>query len=122
MLVCVKCTGKRRGKLGRHDFSGIFLGYLSTDQNIRYLDLLSGVVKTCHCARFNEAWYLQHNQPPGPQLLYDLGLKADDTFFSKTGPDLPYTSETQQWMGLNGKVQTSSYESKCTPRKLDFYK
>jgi hypothetical protein len=37
------------------------------------------------------------------------------------GNDDP-TSETQQWMGLNWKVQTSSFESKCTPRKLDFYK
>jgi hypothetical protein len=32
------------------------------------------------------------------------------------------TSETQQWMGLNWKVQTSSFESKCAPRNLDFYK
>jgi hypothetical protein len=32
------------------------------------------------------------------------------------------SSETQQWMGLNWKVQTSSFESKCMPHKLDFYK
>jgi hypothetical protein len=82
--VCIYRTGKRHGKLDHHNFSGIFLGYLSTDQHICYLDLLSGVVKTSHHAQFNEAWYLQHEQPPGPQLLYDLGLEADGTFFSKT--------------------------------------
>jgi hypothetical protein len=32
--VCVKRTGKRRSKLDRHDFSGIFLGYTATDENI----------------------------------------------------------------------------------------
>jgi hypothetical protein len=32
------------------------------------------------------------------------------------------SSETQQWMGLNWKVQTSSFESKCTLHNLDFYK
>jgi hypothetical protein len=32
------------------------------------------------------------------------------------------TSEIQQWMGLIWKVQTSSFESKYMPRKLDFYK
>jgi hypothetical protein len=45
------------------------------------------MVKTSHHAQFDEAWYLQHKEPPGPQLLYDLGLEADDTFFSKTGLD-----------------------------------
>ena len=34
--VCVKRTGKRRAKLDRHDFTGIFLGYAATDQNIRW--------------------------------------------------------------------------------------
>jgi hypothetical protein len=58
--VCVKRSGKRRGKLDCHNFSGIFLGYSSTDQNICYLDLLSGVVKFSHHAQFDEAWYLQH--------------------------------------------------------------
>jgi hypothetical protein len=47
--VCGKRTGKYSGKryLNCHDFTGIFLGYLSTDQNIKYLDLTSGIVKTC---------------------------------------------------------------------------
>jgi hypothetical protein len=76
--VCVKQTGDRRSKLNRHDFRGIFLGYALTDQNILYLDLKSGLVKGSHHAQFNKAWYLQPHRLPAAQLLYDLGLEADD--------------------------------------------
>jgi hypothetical protein len=86
--VCVKRTGDRRSKLDKHDFSGLFLGYTSTDQNIRYLDLNSGITKTCQHATFNEAWYLQDDQPPAAQLLYTLGLKSDYTFTTSL-PDGP---------------------------------
>ncbi len=41
--VCVKVTGKRRSKLDRHDFTGIFVGYTASDDNIRYIDVDSGV-------------------------------------------------------------------------------
>jgi hypothetical protein len=81
--VCVKLTRKQCCKFDQHDVSGKFLGYLSTNQNICYLDLLSGLVKTSHHAQLDEAWYLQHEQPPGP-LLYDLGLEVDVTFLNKT--------------------------------------
>jgi hypothetical protein len=37
--VCVKVTGKRRAKLDRHDFNGIFIGYTATDDNIKYIDI-----------------------------------------------------------------------------------
>jgi hypothetical protein len=57
--VCVKISGIRHGKLDRHDFKGIFLGYTATDQNIVYLDLNTGVVKRSHHNQFDEAWYLQ---------------------------------------------------------------
>eukprot|EP00804_Cyclotella_cryptica_P013246 CCRYP_007032-RA/>CCRYP_007032-RA protein AED:0.39 eAED:0.39 QI:0/0/0/0.5/1/1/2/0/451 len=33
--VCVKVSGKRRAKLNRHDFTGIFLGYTAMDDNMR---------------------------------------------------------------------------------------
>jgi len=72
--VCVKRTGSRRSKLDCHDFKGIFLGYTATDQNIIYLDLDSGLVKSSHHAQFDEAWYLQPQRPPAAQLLYDLGI------------------------------------------------
>jgi hypothetical protein len=76
--VCVKRSGDRRAKLDRNDFTGVFLGYTATDQNIVYLDLNSGIVKQSHLATFDETWYLQPARPPTAQLLYDLGLKADN--------------------------------------------
>jgi hypothetical protein len=60
--------------------SGVFfLGkYASTDQNILYLDLDMELVECSHHAQFDEAWYLQPHRLPTAQLLYDLGLEADD--------------------------------------------
>ena len=72
--VCVKQSGKRRAKLDRHDFKGVFLGYTATDQNIIYLDLASGIMKRSHHAQFDEAWYLQDARPPAALLLYNLGV------------------------------------------------
>ncbi len=57
--VCVKRSGLLRSKLDRHDFKGIFLEYTATDQNIVYLDLNSGVVKSSRHAKFDEVWDLQ---------------------------------------------------------------
>ena len=82
--VCIKRTGDRRSKLDRHDFRGIFLGYASTDQNILYLDIDTGLVKRSHHAQFDEVWYLQPSRLPAAQLLYDLGLEADDNTPSST--------------------------------------
>ncbi len=76
--MCVRRSGQRRAKLDRHDFTGIFLGYSATDQNIIYLDLDSGIVKTSHHAQFDEAWYLQQTRPPAVQLLYDIRLEYTD--------------------------------------------
>jgi hypothetical protein len=76
--VCVEHSGDQRAKLDRNDFTGIFLGYMVTNQNIAYLGLDSGIVKQSHHAMFDEAWYLQPARPPAAQLLYDLGLKAED--------------------------------------------
>ena len=84
--VCVKRTGNRRAKLDMHNFRGIFLGYTATDENIPYIDLDTGVVKTCHHATFDEAWYLQPQRPPVAQLLYDLGLKFIDEDVDETSP------------------------------------
>jgi hypothetical protein len=57
--VCVKQSGNRRCKLDHNNFTEIFLGYTATTQNITYLDLTSGIVKSSHHAIFDEAWYLQ---------------------------------------------------------------
>jgi hypothetical protein len=75
--VCVKRTGLRWCKLDHHGFTGIFLGYTATDQNILYLDLNLGIIKSCHHAIFDEAWYMQPTRPPAARLLYDLGLELD---------------------------------------------
>jgi hypothetical protein len=82
--VCIKRTGKRRSKLDRHDFSGIFLGYTATNENIRYIDVKTRVVKTSHHAIFDEAWYLQPKRPPFAQMLYDVGLEPDLTCLDLT--------------------------------------
>ena len=87
--VCVRQSGSRWCKLDRHDFTGIFLGYTATDQNIMYLDTTSGIVKTCHHAVFDEAWYLQPTRPPAAQLLYDLGIEAEAESVSIHGPLQP---------------------------------
>ena len=57
--VYVKRSGDRRAKLDRHDFTGIFLGFTATDNNVWYIDINTGIVKTSHHAVFDEAWYLQ---------------------------------------------------------------
>jgi hypothetical protein len=75
--VCVKVTGQRRAKLDRHDFNGIFIGYTATDDNIKYIDIDTGVTKSSHHAVFDEAWYLQPSRPPMAQLLYDMGMEVD---------------------------------------------
>ena len=71
--VCVKKSGDRPAKLDNHAFHGIFIGYTATDKNIRYIDVDSGLVKSCHHAVFDEAWYTQEKRPPTAQLLYTLG-------------------------------------------------
>ena len=71
--VCVKKSGDRPAKLDKHAFHGIFIGYTATDKNIRYIDVDSGLVKSCHHAVFDEAWYTQDKRPPTAQMLYSLG-------------------------------------------------
>lgn len=46
--------------------------------NIVYLDMQSGVVKTCEHTTFDEAWYCSTTRPPAPQILYDLGIAEVD--------------------------------------------
>jgi hypothetical protein len=85
LCVCVKQSGKRRAKLDQHHFDGIFIGYTATDHNIRYIDIVSSIVKHSYHAVFDEAWYLQPSRPPAAQLLYDLGLQ-DDTLPTASQP------------------------------------
>ena len=82
-------TGKQKSKLNRHNFTGIFIGYTATDDNIRYIDVHLGAVKTSHHAVFDEAWYLQPRRPPAAQLLYEMGMEHDDTHTSLPSPRPP---------------------------------
>ena len=84
--MCVKQTGKRRSKLDKHDFTGIFIGYTATDQNIRYVD--EKTVNSCHHAVFDKAWYLHPNRPPTAQLLYNMGLCSESDMV-KAPPPFP---------------------------------
>jgi hypothetical protein len=101
--VYVKRTGKRRSKLDRHDFTGIFLDYTATDENIRYVDVNTRIVKTSHHAIFDEAWYLQQRRPPFAQMLYDVGLEF-----------VPESIEAPP----QGPPPTAPYPPMCQPTKL----
>ncbi len=76
--VCDKQTSNQHAKLDKHDFTGIFLGYTSTDQNVWYINLHTGTTKTSHHAIFDKAWYLQDSRPLAAQLLKSLDLKHED--------------------------------------------
>jgi hypothetical protein len=93
LRVCIKRTGSRRGKLNKHNFKGIFLGYMATNQNIVFLDLDSGLIQQSHHVQFDEAWYLQASRPPASQLLYNLGMKPDNLDTADTASDTS-TAET----------------------------
>jgi hypothetical protein len=118
--VCVKRTGVRRCKLDRHDFTGIFLGYTATDQNILYLDLDSGIAKLCHHAIFDEAWYMQPTWPPTAQLLYDLGLESDFESVSVDGTPHPVSVEPSQapWPPPLPRSLGFVLKWKCPPHSL----
>ena len=117
--VCVKRTGHRRSKLDRHDFPGIFLGYTATNQNIRYIDLNSGIVKRSHHAIFDEAWYLQDRRPPAAQLLYDLGLQEPPNI--PTSVPLCVTIPRTTYPVLNKSPLPSTKNAYLTPLPLGMY-
>lgn len=100
--VCVKVTGKRNAKLDRHDFSGIFIGYTATDDNIRYIDTNSGVTKSSHHAVFDEAWYLQPRRPPMAELLYEMGMEEENAYTTapviEPRPPAPYPPSPLQYL------------------------
>ncbi len=118
--VCIKQTGTCRCKLDCHNFTGIFLGYTATDQNILYSDLDSGIVKLCHHAIFDEAWYMQPTRPPAAQLLYDLGLESDLEFVLVDGtPHMVSIDPTYApWPPPLPRSLRSNLKWKCPPHSL----
>jgi hypothetical protein len=84
---------------------GIFLGHTAMDQNIIYLDLNSRIVKTCHHASFEKAWFLKPTHSPAVQLLFNLGLETETDFMSINGllnpsPLGTFTPVTIPWPSL----------------------
>ena len=75
-LVTERRPNQPAAKLDRHTYRGIFLGYTGNGANIRYIDLLSGVVKTGATFSFDEAHYMSLDRPPAAQLLYNMGMKT----------------------------------------------
>jgi hypothetical protein len=103
--VCVKRSGICCGKLDKHNFKGIFLGYTATDQNIVYLDLDSGLVKQSHHAQFDKAWFLQDSSSPAAQLLYNLGMEPDGKTYSETDVIAPNVKSDFQLPGTIKPIQ-----------------
>jgi hypothetical protein len=118
--ACVKRTGVQWCKLDCHDFTGIFLGYTAMDQNILSLDLDLGIVKLCHHAIFDEAWYMQPTRPPAAQLLYNLGLKSDFESVLVDGTPHPVSVEPSQapWPPPLPHSIGSVLKWKCPPHSL----
>jgi hypothetical protein len=76
------------------DFNGIFIGYTTTDDNIKFIDINSGVTKASHHAPvFDEAWYLQPNRPPMAQLLYNMGMEMDQAEVQSPLPTPPQNAK-----------------------------
>ena len=47
-------------KVHKHSFAGVFIRYTDTMKNARYIDLTTGLVKTCGHVMFDEVWYCTH--------------------------------------------------------------
>ena len=120
--VSVRKTGERSAKLDLHAYHGIFIGYSATDKNIRYIDLDSGVVKTCHHAVFDEAWYTQPRRPPTAQHLYSIGLSTteqvtEDRLPVPSSPSSLQTGEIASASRINGDAKVV-HEFDITHRDL----
>jgi len=104
-LIKARVAGEHAAKLDKHTFHGVFLGYTATNSNIRYYDLKSKRIKTAYHADYDEAHYTSSSRPPGPQLLYDLGLKeVERADVSKKVPITPLTIPVATYPPNNTKI------------------
>ena len=85
------------------------------------MDLDSGLVKRSHHATFDKAWYLQPSQPLAAQLLYDLGLEAEEVPVSETGPDQVLSPVSDHQAQLAPVPWPPSYDSGKSPSKWDVH-
>lgn len=73
-------TGRRPAKLDKHDSQGIFLGYTATEKNIKFLDEVSGIVKTATHVYYDEAHMttMASKAPIAAQTLQRLGYGSKE--------------------------------------------
>ena len=74
--VTARKAGKRRSKLSKHSFSGIFLEFVNNSSNIRYYDTNSKRVKIASHVTFDEAHFTTDNTPPGAVALQKAGMSS----------------------------------------------
>lgn len=74
-LVKAIKSGKRRAKLDRHSFRGVFLGYTETDKNVHYYDVDTSMDKTARHVVYDKAHYTVDQRPLMAAMLYHLGYE-----------------------------------------------
>ena len=70
--IITRKPGRRRVKMDRHCYHGIFLRYAKTMRNVVYYDTTSKKIKTTTYAIFDEAHYYKSKRPRGAQRLLSL--------------------------------------------------
>ena len=67
--------GRRSPKISKHSYTGIFLRYAKTMNNLVYLDTTTKKIKTTTYGAFDEAHFSYPDKPPGARILVELGLE-----------------------------------------------
>ncbi len=96
--IIARKPGKRRVKMDRHCYHGIFLRFAKTMKNIVYYDTKTKRVKTTTYATFDEAHYSNPKRPPGAQRLMTFTqTKHDDQEQSDKQHNIKVTNLQQQY-------------------------
>ena len=99
-LVTVRKPGRRSARLSNHTYDGIFLRYNNTMENCIYVDRKTNTVKNGRIKTFDEAHFSAKNKPPGPQQLFDLGVRNEPVLTQTTLP-VHIHDPTQQIASIN---------------------
>jgi hypothetical protein len=79
-----------------------------------------GIVKSCHHAVFDEAWYMQPTRPPAAQLLYDLGLEPDSPAAPPAIPVAPSRAPWPPSPPYPREMETPPSQPPCPPPASHF--
>ena len=119
--VLCKVLGKRTAKIDHHIYKGIFIGYGATDKHIGYIDSITSREKTATHAVFNEAHYTSTTRPPGPQLLYSLGMpKESKQQQIYTNPDI-HPRKKSRYPSLGHTIPQNVRQASNTPLPINEY-